>query len=79
MDLEHYNYLIHLLNKVIDENTEVYVAFNHKMIVDFLKNDTDLNIVNIDKDNDKTIEKEGTSLPDNTQVDVEDNDGKDNS
>ena len=52
MDLEHYNYLICLLNKVIDENTEVYVAFNHKMIVDFLKNDTDLSIINIDHHHD---------------------------
>ena len=35
--------------------------------------------VNIDKNDDKTVEKEGVSSPDNTQVDVEDNNEKDNS
>lgn len=35
--------------------------------------------VNIDKDDDKTVDKQGTSSPDNTQVDVEENDEKNNS
>lgn len=35
--------------------------------------------VNIDKDDDKTVDKEGTTSPDNTQVDVEENDDENNS
>ena len=59
MDLQHYTYLICLLNKVIDENTKIYVAFNHKMILDFLKDDIDLNIINIDHHHDLGYKYDG--------------------
>lgn len=59
MDLNHYTYLVRLLNKVVDENTEIYVAFNHKMILDFLKDDVDLSIINIDHHHDLSYKPDG--------------------
>ena len=51
-DLSHYNYLLCLLDKVITKETDIYVAYNHKMIIDFLSNTNDVNIINIDHHHD---------------------------
>ena len=58
-DLKHFNYLICLLNKVIKKDTNLYIAFNHKKILDFLKEDKDLNIINIDHHHDLGYHPEG--------------------
>lgn len=64
-DFFHYNILIQLLEKNIKKDSKIYIAFNHKMIIDFLEDDNNLNIVNIDHHHDlgydeKDDTKEGT-------------------
>jgi hypothetical protein len=58
-DLAHYTYLLCLLNKVVNENIPIYVAYNHKKILDFLKNDTNINLINIDHHHDFSYNPEG--------------------
>lgn len=51
-DLSHYNYLLCLLDKIITKETDIYVAYNHKMIIDFLSNVDIVDIINIDHHHD---------------------------
>ena len=51
-DLSHYNYLLCLLDKVITKETDIYVAYNHKMIIDFLSNVDIVDVINIDHHHD---------------------------
>ena len=47
-----YNLILHLLEKIINYNTQIYVAYNHKTIVDFLKDDINITVYNIDHHHD---------------------------
>lgn len=58
-DLKHFNYLICLLNRIIEKDTDLYIAFSHKKILDFLKEDKNLNIINIDHHHDLGYHPEG--------------------
>lgn len=51
-DLSHYNYLLCLLDKIITKEKDIYVAYNHKMIIDFLSNVDIIDIINIDHHHD---------------------------
>ena len=47
-----FNLILHILEKILTYNTSIYVAYDHKTIVDFLENDSDLTIYNIDHHHD---------------------------
>lgn len=47
-----YNLILHILEKILNFDTPIYIAYNHKTIVNFLQNDNDLVIYNIDHHHD---------------------------
>ena len=51
-DLFHYNLILKLLNKLVNQDTSLYIAFNHKMIVDFIDDNDDIFLINIDHHHD---------------------------
>ena len=54
IDFEHYQKLVNILLEVSQniEYQNIYVAYSHDSILDFLKNDSDLELVNIDHHHD---------------------------
>lgn len=58
-DLLHFNYLLCFLNKAINNDTKFYIAYNHKMILNFLKEDEKLTVVNIDHHHDLGYHPDG--------------------
>lgn len=59
IDFEHYQKLINILLEVSQnvERQNIYVAYSHDAILDFLKNDSDLELVNIDHHHDLGYDK----------------------
>lgn len=51
-DLHHFNFIIQLLEKHLNNTDNLYIAFNHKKIIDFLENEESFSIINIDHHHD---------------------------
>ena len=51
-DLYHFNFIIQLLEKHLKDINNLYIAFNHKKIIDFLENEKSISIINIDHHHD---------------------------
>ena len=51
-DLHHFNFIIQLLEKHLNNIDNLYIAFNHKKIIDFLENEESFSIINIDHHHD---------------------------
>jgi hypothetical protein len=65
-DLNIYSRLLRYLLRTIDKTSSIFIGYSHSFIQDYLKNDNDLNITNIDhhhdifydiKDKDKKLEE----------------------
>ena len=65
-DLNIYSRILRYLLRVIDKTSSIFISYSHSFIQDYLKNDNDLNITNIDhhhdifydiKDKDKKLEE----------------------
>ena len=65
-DLNIYSKILRYLLRTIDKTSSIFISYSHSFIQDYLKNDTNLNITNIDhhhdifydiKDKDKKLEE----------------------